>query len=199
MDWRSSIMANSSRDPYWQASVRRETIDHAGDARCRRTSAPSATCRSRVMRPRRAAKRARSSPSCPSGQKNGQMCELGRGWRDLLRLSPDQQDESGDTRKLQRGIRYSFFRARDGHPENGPFVITAGRQLIMQSSTGGFRPTWDDHISRLGALRHLSPALHHRPRRGRQGDRLAPRADAVSGMAAQRLLRRSQLPAVSHA
>jgi hypothetical protein len=27
--WRASIMANSSRDPYWQASVRRETIDHA--------------------------------------------------------------------------------------------------------------------------------------------------------------------------
>lgn len=27
-DWRASIMANSSRDPYWQASVRRETIDH---------------------------------------------------------------------------------------------------------------------------------------------------------------------------
>src|SRR6266568_1447428 len=28
LNWRSSIMANSSRDPYWQASVRRETIDH---------------------------------------------------------------------------------------------------------------------------------------------------------------------------
>src|SRR5262249_36763862 len=27
-DWRPSMMANSSRDPYWQASVRRESIDH---------------------------------------------------------------------------------------------------------------------------------------------------------------------------
>src|ERR1700694_4582300 len=27
-DWRSSIMANSARDPYWQASVRREDLDH---------------------------------------------------------------------------------------------------------------------------------------------------------------------------
>ncbi len=26
--WRASIMANSSRDPYWQASSRREVIDH---------------------------------------------------------------------------------------------------------------------------------------------------------------------------
>src|SRR6202790_4000155 len=27
-DWRSSIMANCARDPYWHASVRREDIDH---------------------------------------------------------------------------------------------------------------------------------------------------------------------------
>ena len=27
-DWQASIMANASRDPYWQGSVRRETIDH---------------------------------------------------------------------------------------------------------------------------------------------------------------------------
>jgi hypothetical protein len=28
--WRASIMANAARDPYWQAAVRRETIDHPG-------------------------------------------------------------------------------------------------------------------------------------------------------------------------
>ncbi len=27
-DWRTSLMANSSRDPYWQASMRRETMEH---------------------------------------------------------------------------------------------------------------------------------------------------------------------------
>ena len=26
--WRASVMGNSSRDPYWQASIRREAIDH---------------------------------------------------------------------------------------------------------------------------------------------------------------------------
>ena len=26
--WRATMMANSSRDPYWQASIRRETLDH---------------------------------------------------------------------------------------------------------------------------------------------------------------------------
>jgi hypothetical protein len=29
-DWRPSIMANAARDPYWQASVRREVIDRPG-------------------------------------------------------------------------------------------------------------------------------------------------------------------------
>lgn len=29
-DWRGSLMANASRDPYWQAGVRREAIDHPG-------------------------------------------------------------------------------------------------------------------------------------------------------------------------
>ena len=28
VSWRASVMANSARDPYWQAGVRRETIDH---------------------------------------------------------------------------------------------------------------------------------------------------------------------------
>src|SRR5258708_38676091 len=34
LDWRSSIMANSSRDPYWQASVPREAHDHPRPGRC---------------------------------------------------------------------------------------------------------------------------------------------------------------------
>src|SRR5690349_16928437 len=28
LEWQASVMANSSHDPYWQAAVRRETIDH---------------------------------------------------------------------------------------------------------------------------------------------------------------------------
>ena len=31
-DWRGTMMANAARDPYWQASVRREGRDHAGAA-----------------------------------------------------------------------------------------------------------------------------------------------------------------------
>ena len=27
-NWRATMMANSARDPYWQAGIRRETMDH---------------------------------------------------------------------------------------------------------------------------------------------------------------------------
>ena len=30
--WRATLMANSARDPYWHASVRRETLDHPAQA-----------------------------------------------------------------------------------------------------------------------------------------------------------------------
>jgi len=29
LSWRPTMMANSARDPYWQAGVRRESIDHS--------------------------------------------------------------------------------------------------------------------------------------------------------------------------
>src|SRR5438876_4199652 len=32
-DWRPTMMANSSRDPYWQARVKRESMDHSSARR----------------------------------------------------------------------------------------------------------------------------------------------------------------------
>ncbi len=47
-DWRASMMANSARDPYWQAAVRRELIDHpeaaaAIEDKCSRCHMPMAS------------------------------------------------------------------------------------------------------------------------------------------------------------
>ena len=51
--WRASIMANSARDPYWQASVRRELVDHAPaqadiEDECSRCHMPMANERERA-------------------------------------------------------------------------------------------------------------------------------------------------------
>ena len=37
--------------------------------------------------------------------------------------------------------------SKDDHPEYGPYVIQNGQALVMQSSTGGFRPTFGDHMA----------------------------------------------------
>lgn len=53
-NWRSSMMAHASRDPYWQASVRREAIDHpsVGDQiqdECAACHMPMARYRARIQ------------------------------------------------------------------------------------------------------------------------------------------------------
>ncbi len=68
--WRASIMANSSRDAYWQAGVRRETIDHPREVSHTEMSAPCATCRSCVTGPTSAESQAGSSPTFRSTIRN---------------------------------------------------------------------------------------------------------------------------------
>ncbi|MFW6369262.1 MAG: hypothetical protein ACOC0J_01635 [Myxococcota bacterium] len=50
-DWRGSMMANSARDPYWQAAVTREVVDHPTvqaeiEAECSRCHMPMSNFRS---------------------------------------------------------------------------------------------------------------------------------------------------------
>ena len=50
-DWRSSLMANSTKDPFWRAKVRHEVITNPGHAPDSRTSAPVATRRWAISPP----------------------------------------------------------------------------------------------------------------------------------------------------
>jgi hypothetical protein len=43
--WRSTIMANAARDPYFYASVRRETVDHPAHSRDIQDECAPAMCR----------------------------------------------------------------------------------------------------------------------------------------------------------
>jgi len=47
---------------------------------------------------------------------------------------------------FQRRVCYQPASSKDEHPEYGPFAISAGRQRIMRTSSGGFRPTEAAHI-----------------------------------------------------
>ena len=144
--WRASIMANSSRDPYWQASVRRESIDHAGVTRD--IEDECSVCHMPVMRYEKA------------------KVEGGKG--EVFAFLPFDEHKKGSEEaedgvtcsvchqigKEKLGTKESFNggfvipppAAKDNRPEYGPFPIDAGHQRIMESSTGGFRPTEAEHI-----------------------------------------------------
>jgi len=144
-DWRPSMMANSSRDPYWQASVRRESIDHpesmpAIEDEC-------SVCHMPIIH--------------LQAKGEGRKAEIFA----HLPFNPDNKDnapaEDGvscsvchQIAKEKLGTRETFtgaFKVNDPETGNqrseyGPFAIDTGHQRVMQSSTGGFLPTEAAHI-----------------------------------------------------
>jgi hypothetical protein len=145
VDWRASMMANSSRDPYWQASVRRETIDHPSTSadiqdECSHCHMPMAYYEAHLQ-----------------GKKNGVFSHLP--------FDPDNKADAAaadgvscsichQISKQNLGTQASFTGnfiidspdAEGQHSEHGPYDIDAGHQRVMQSSTGGFRPAEAAHI-----------------------------------------------------
>lgn len=145
--WRASVMANSSRDPYWQASVRREIIAlpkaqaHIEDE-CSVCHMPAARYAAHL--------RGRSGQVFAHLPFNRQTPESAHA-EDGVNCSVCHQ--IGTEKLGERGGFNGRFvapapPAPDQRPEFGPFDVAAGRRRIMQSSSGGFVPTQSEHIRR---------------------------------------------------
>ena len=100
-----TMMANSARDPYWQAGVRRETIDHASGQRGDRRrmfevphadGALSVSLRGQGRRGLRASGLRYRGPHGPARA----------GWRIVLALSSDSERQVGNAGKPGRRIRH---------------------------------------------------------------------------------------------
>jgi len=145
LKWRASVMANSSRDPYWQASVRRESIDHPESQ-----SLIEDDC---------------SVCHMPITRYEAKL--LGRRGEIFSHLPFDPDRESGHQAedgvtcsvchqigKEKLGTRESFngefvidpADSQARHAEYGPFEIQPGQQRIMRTSSEGFLPTSEAHI-----------------------------------------------------
>jgi hypothetical protein len=144
VSWRASMMANSSRDPYWQASVRRETIDHKmhSDA----IQDECAICHMPM---------ARATAHANGGR--GQVFALapgGRGDSDDHKLAADGvsctlchqigPDGLGTRESFVGGFTLSAHSA-DGLRMFGPYEIEKGLMRTMRSVTD-FSPTKADHL-----------------------------------------------------
>jgi hypothetical protein len=143
--WRSSIMANSSRDPYWQASVRRESMDHPGSQAA--IEDECSVCHMPITR-FEAKLRGRTGKvfdHLPFDPDKGE----GREAEDGVSCSVCHQiakDRLGTRESFNGGFVIRAPESKGMHPEYGPFDIESGNQTIMRTSTGGFRPTEDSHI-----------------------------------------------------
>src|SRR3984893_3944322 len=138
-DWRSSIMANSARDPYWQASVRREDLDHP-EARaviedgCADCHMPIARYEAKLQG--RLGEVFAHLPFDADPKKNASA-------EDGVSCSVCHQigtEKLGARESFNGGFVVDAPEAEENHPEYGPFVIQPGQAHIMQTSTGGFRP-----------------------------------------------------------
>jgi len=145
IDWRSSLMANSSRDPYWHASVRRETLDHSSTAD--KIVDECSTCHMPIIE--------------RDAKHQGRTTEL-------FAHLPLRTDKSNDSKSAADGVSCTVCHqisperlgnpasyngnfvlqagADRAHQESGPFDIDPALSTVMHSSTGQFQPQRGDQI-----------------------------------------------------
>ncbi len=143
--WRASVMANSSRDPYWQASSRRETIDHPESQAF--IEDDCSVCHMPVTRyeAKLHGKRGTIFAHLPFDPDH----ESGRQAEDGVTCSVCHQigkQKLGTPESFNGGFVINPPDPEAQHPEYGPFDIKLGQQRIMRTSSGGFLPDKEDHI-----------------------------------------------------
>jgi hypothetical protein len=144
-DWRSSMMANSSRDPYWQGSVRRESIDHPESQAA--IEDECSICHMPITRleAKSEGRKGQIFSHLPFDQdkKDNAKAEDGVSCSVCHQIA---KEKLGTAESFSGGFVINPPSSKGEHPEYGPFAIDAGRQRIMRTSSGGFRPTEDAHI-----------------------------------------------------
>ena len=145
LTWRASVMANSSRDPYWQASVRRESMDHPRSQSlieddCSVCHMPITRFESKLHG---RGGEVFSHLPFDSDREQGRQAEDGVTCSVCHQIG---QEKLGTPASFNGGFVVNPPDSEGDHPEYGPFEIKRGQQHIMRSSSGGFIPHSNDHI-----------------------------------------------------
>ena len=157
--WRASIMANSSRDPYWQAGIRRETMDHpAAKAIIEDTCS---TCHMPMQRFQARAEgrngevlkyldpihsgAAMVEPEAKLEEVADVKATLAADGVSCTVCHQIRPDNFGQESSLDGGFIIDLAKKPEEREIFGPFDVDKGRTRIMHSVTG-FTPTKSDHI-----------------------------------------------------
>jgi hypothetical protein len=143
--WRASIMANSSRDPYWQGSVRRETMDHP-EAKADIEDECS-VCHMPITRyeAHLAGKKGEVFSHLPFDldEKDGRKAQDGVSCSVCHQIG---KEKLGTRESFNGGFVVDPPDSDNNRPEYGPYDIEKGHTRIMRTSTEGYRPTKNEHI-----------------------------------------------------
>ena len=149
LNWQSSMMANSSRDPYWQAAVRRETLDFP-QAHARIQDECSA-CHMPMARYQAHAQGMVGAvfgflPTLPKNTPNALLAADGVSCTLCHQI---QGKNLGAKESFTAGFKIDTEKPAGQRSVFGPFVVDAGRKRVMQSS-GRFVPTGGRHMQEAG-------------------------------------------------
>ena len=144
-DWRASMMANSARDPYWQAAVRRETMDHpeAGAAiedECSKCHMPMARYQANA-----GGGLGTVFEHLPIGSASTPADLLAADGVSCALCHQITDEGLGTEASLTGNFRIDTERPDGERAVFGPFEIEDNRIRLMQSTTG-FRQTEASHI-----------------------------------------------------
>jgi cytochrome c551/c552 len=143
--WRGSMMAQSARDPYWQAAVRRETIDHPTAARaiedeCSVCHMPMARTLARF-----AGGSGRIFAHLPVGAGDSEEDRLAADGVSCSACHQIRADRLGDSASFTGGYVVADPAAPRPRPIYGRRAVTSGLAAIMRSATG-FAPAESRHV-----------------------------------------------------
>ena len=143
--WRASMMANSSRDPYWQASVRRETIDHP--SRKEDIEDECSICHMPMSRADASAagRRGRVCAHLPITRGGSLDDALAADGVSCTLCHQIQRENLGTRESFTGGFVVDRIVPPELRPIFGPFDIDAGLASIMHSATG-FKPAEAEHV-----------------------------------------------------
>ncbi len=145
VSWRATIMANSARDPYWQASVRREVIDHplaADDIEDECSICHMPMARTEAMA---GGRKGRIFAHLPVGTVDTNEARLAADGVSCTLCHQITRDRFGTRDSFTGGFVIDTTTPFDSRPVFGPFAIDAGRTRVMHSSSA-FVPTEGIHV-----------------------------------------------------
>ncbi|MEZ5316902.1 MAG: hypothetical protein R2752_05825 [Vicinamibacterales bacterium] len=145
IQWRATMMANSGRDPYWQAAVRREIMDHPSaraeiEDECSICHMPMATFTARA-----AGGHGTIFDHLPVGQAATPEALLAADGVSCTACHQITAEKLGTPESFTGGYVIDTTRAADARRIFGPFEIDAGLTTVMRSSAG-FQPAQGTHI-----------------------------------------------------